>query len=100
GVHHAIGKLAEWLVRVNGRRSPERAIGDVGNHADYGKPGVLVFCDVEPPSQALADGILSRPEGPCQPLVDDNHASRLKRFDIRKPSAALQLDPERLEIGA
>ena len=74
-VQYGIGKLAEGLVRVNGRRGPERAIGDVGDHADHGEPGVLVFRDVEPPAQALADGILSRPEGPRQPLVDDDDAA-------------------------
>jgi hypothetical protein len=76
-VQHAIGKLAERLVGVNGRLGSERAIGDVGNNADYGEPGILVFRDVEPPSEALADGILSGPEGPCQPLVDDDDTSRL-----------------------
>ena len=82
------------------RIAVEWAISDVGNDADYGEPGVLVSRDVEPPSEALADGILFRPEGPRQPLIDDDDASRLGGFDIRKHSAALQPDPERLEIGA
>ena len=99
-VQYAIGKLAEGLVRVNGRRGSERAIGDVGDDADHGEPGVLVLRDVEPPAQALADGILSRPEGPRQPLVDDDDAARLDGFDLRKHPAALQPDAERLEIGA
>jgi hypothetical protein len=78
-VQHDVGKLAEWLGRVNARLRCERAIGDIGDDADYCEPGVLVFSEVEPPSPVLAHGSCPSEKSPLG-LASATLASSTLRF--------------------